>query len=226
MKLERLNENQIRCTLTKSDLDERHLRLSELAYGSTKARELFQDMIQQAASELGFETENIPLMIEAIPISSDCLILVVTKVENPEELDNRFSRFSNFSRDLPFGQDNINDEDYLDMDDYSALADEAEESPDYSESDFDPLGLIAPLTQAISEARKEAAKKNKKQEAQSGPGGGFLHFLILTRLSAWPPSLTPSTKEPVLYIRIQNRPATTFSLTRRILRKILTGEPA
>ena len=65
----------------------RHLRISELAYGSDKARELFQDMMQQAQFELGFETENLPLMIEAIPVSGECLVLLVTKVEDPEELD-------------------------------------------------------------------------------------------------------------------------------------------
>ena len=94
MKLEKLNDNQIRCTLNKSDLDKRELRLSELAYGSAKARALFRDMIQQASIELGFEADNIPLMIEAIPISNECLVLVVTKVEDPDELDTRFSRFS------------------------------------------------------------------------------------------------------------------------------------
>jgi len=36
-------------------------------------------------------------MIEAIPVSPDCLILIVTKVEDPEELDTRFSRFSKTS---------------------------------------------------------------------------------------------------------------------------------
>lgn len=42
----------------------------------------------------GFEADDIPLMIEAIPVSSDTVVLVVTKVEYPEELDTRFSRFS------------------------------------------------------------------------------------------------------------------------------------
>lgn len=70
------------------------LKISELAYGSQKARELFRDMIQQASAELGFEIDDTPLMVEAIPVSSDCLILIVTKVEDPEELDTRFSRFS------------------------------------------------------------------------------------------------------------------------------------
>ena len=37
MKIEKLNENQIRCTLTHADLAARHLKLSELAYGTEKA---------------------------------------------------------------------------------------------------------------------------------------------------------------------------------------------
>lgn len=94
MKIERINENQIRCTLTREDLDTRKIKLSELAYGSEKAKSLFRDMMQKAADDFGFEANNIPLMIEAIPVSSDSIILIITKVENPEELDARFSRFS------------------------------------------------------------------------------------------------------------------------------------
>ena len=71
MKIEKLSENQIRCTLNKSDLAARQLKISELAYGSEKAKKLFQDMMQQASYEFGFEAEDIPLMIEAIPVSAD-----------------------------------------------------------------------------------------------------------------------------------------------------------
>ena len=94
MKIEKVNENQIRCTLTREDLADRQLKLSELAYGTEKAKMLFRDMMQQAAYECGFEAEDIPLMIEAIPISSDTIILIITKVEYPEELDTRFSQFA------------------------------------------------------------------------------------------------------------------------------------
>ena len=94
MKIEKVNENQIRCTLTREDLASRELKISELAYGTEKAKSLFRDMMQQANFEFGFEAEDIPLMIEAIPISADCIVLIVTKVENPEELDTRFSKFS------------------------------------------------------------------------------------------------------------------------------------
>lgn len=94
MKIEKVNDNQIRCTLTREDLAERQIKLSELAYGTEKAKLLFRDMMQQAAYEFGFEADDIPLMIEAIPLSQDTIILVITKVEYLEELDTRFSRFS------------------------------------------------------------------------------------------------------------------------------------
>ncbi len=94
MKIEKISDNQIRCTLTRADLADRQLQLSELAYGTEKAKSLFHDMMQQAAQEFGFEAENMPLMIEAIPSSSDSIVLIITKVEDPEELDTRFSKFA------------------------------------------------------------------------------------------------------------------------------------
>lgn len=99
MKIEKVNENQIRCTLTREDLASRQIKLSELAYGTEKAKNLFRDMMQQANFEFGFEAENIPLMIEAIPLNAECIVLVITKVEDPEELDTRFARFSPSSDD-------------------------------------------------------------------------------------------------------------------------------
>ena len=90
MKIEKVNDHQIRCTLTKSDLADRELKISELAYGTEKAKSLFRDMMQQASFEFGFDADDIPLMIEAIPLNSECIVLVITKVEDPEELDTRF----------------------------------------------------------------------------------------------------------------------------------------
>ena len=94
MKIERLSENQIRCTLTSADLASRRIRVSELAYGTEKARELFRDMMLRARAECGFDAEDGPIMIEAIPTGHDALVLVITKVDDPAELDTRFSRFS------------------------------------------------------------------------------------------------------------------------------------
>lgn len=40
-------------------------------------------MMQQAQIQFGFEADNIPLMIEAIPVSTESIILIITKVEDP-----------------------------------------------------------------------------------------------------------------------------------------------
>ena len=63
MKIEKINDRQIRCTLTREDLASRELKLSELAYGSYKPMALFQVLRQLAARFFGFEAENIPLII-------------------------------------------------------------------------------------------------------------------------------------------------------------------
>ena len=64
MKIEKVNDHQIRCTLTREDLAVRQLKISELAYGTDKAKQLFHDMMQQASFEFGFEAEDIPLMMK------------------------------------------------------------------------------------------------------------------------------------------------------------------
>ncbi len=135
LKIERLSENQIRCTLNKADLAEKELKISELAYGTAKAKALFKEMMQQASIELGFEVDDIPLMIEAIPVSPDCLILIVTKVEDPDELDTRFSRFSKINEDeLADDEDSDENEYYIN------------ENTDESHQSFSGAEPIAPET--------------------------------------------------------------------------------
>ncbi len=109
MKIEKVNDHQIRCTLTKEDLADRELKLSELAYGSQKAKDLFRDMMQQASYEFGFEADDIPLMIEAVPLNSECIVLIITKVEDPEELDTRFSRFAPSVHEESHSDENLAD---------------------------------------------------------------------------------------------------------------------
>ena len=97
MKIERINDNQIKCTLTRSDLASRQIRMSELVYGNEKTKGLFQDMMEQASTEVGFEASDLPLMIEAIPVSMDCIVLMITKVEDADEMDTKFSSFTHLN---------------------------------------------------------------------------------------------------------------------------------
>ena len=89
MKIERINENKIKCTLTREELEEMNINFNELAYGTEKAKDLFRDLMDRAKEELGFDADDMPLMIEAVPVKPDSLMLIITKVDNPEELKSR-----------------------------------------------------------------------------------------------------------------------------------------
>lgn len=172
MKIEKINENQIKCTLNKSDLASRQIKLSELAYGSEKAKNLFRDMMQQASCELGFEAEDIPLMIEAIPVSSDCIVLVITKVEDPEELDTRFSKFSPSADDMDEIDSNSrfpSPTGILDM--LGQVKDELKEAIEKGEDTFIPLAeTLAKARSAkanTNDAKKEEEPKNIKKDSST-----------------------------------------------------------
>ena len=93
MKIEKISEKQIRCTITKKDLEKHGLKLEEIAYGNEKVKTLFRDMMRTAATKFGFEVEDTPLMIEVVPFS-ECAVIDITKVKDPDELDTRFSKFA------------------------------------------------------------------------------------------------------------------------------------
>lgn len=125
MKIEKINDNQIRCTLSKEDLADRNIKLSELAYGTGKTRELFQDMIWQANDDFGFEVNDIPLMVEAIPVSPETIVLVITKVENPSETEEHLSKF--FSKEMKDGILSRLEDSDMDLTDFEEFDDDMED---------------------------------------------------------------------------------------------------
>ena len=156
MKIEKINDRQIRCVLTKEDLETRKIRLSELVCGGEKARGLLRDMVIRAARELNFSFNNNPLMIEAVPSGKDQLVLIITRVDDPKELDSRFKQFS-------------------------GLGEKAKKDPGKKESDQgaslslsgadDILNLLRKFTKRLEEGRSVLAKE--KADA-SGQGEGRL----------------------------------------------------
>lgn len=171
MKIEKISDNQIRCTLSHQDLVDRELKISELAYGTEKAKALFRDMMQQASYEFGFEAEDIPIMIEAIPISRETLILIITKVEDPDELDTRFSKFSSEKND---GEEYYDDaEDFTEqlLDRFNEISGIIEDSDD-DEDDDEEVCLQTDADEhplSISDLLKYH-DNNKKTEKESAGG--------------------------------------------------------
>lgn len=93
MKIEKVNDNQIRCTITLADLNDRHLKVSELITNTDKAKMLLNDVVQQAAAEFGFEVDGMSLMIETRPAAKDSVVFTITRLVNEDganEIDNPF----------------------------------------------------------------------------------------------------------------------------------------
>ena len=92
MKIEKLNDKQIKVLLDKNDLEERDLQISELAYGSEKAQNLFKEMITVANEQFGFTLESGHIAVEATPLSIDSIVLVLTQLsDDSDDLSDRLS---------------------------------------------------------------------------------------------------------------------------------------
>ena len=101
MRMEKINSSQIRIVITSQDLQEWKLSVREMKYGSRETTELFRQMLQKAAQQFSFNQEGLPIMIEAVPIGPEELLLIISAVEDAEELDPHFASFSPPSPALP-----------------------------------------------------------------------------------------------------------------------------
>ena len=104
VKIERISDTQVKFVLESRDLLEKNIKITELAYGSEKTQVLFREMLERAYDECGFEVENVPIMIEAIPVAVDSIIIIVTKVANGDDIEAKFNSFLPKTRD--FGKSN------------------------------------------------------------------------------------------------------------------------
>ena len=82
-------------------------------------------MMQQANDDFGFEVNDIPLMVEAIPVSPETIVLVITKVENPSETEEHLSKF--FSKEMKDGILSRLEDSDMDLTDFEEFDDDMED---------------------------------------------------------------------------------------------------
>jgi len=99
MKIEKINDNQIKLTLTRADLTERNIKFEELIKPSEKTQELFKSIMEQVLDECGFSFENTPLMVEATPVPVDGIMIIVTKLPEKTTPEDKLS-FVTQNKDL------------------------------------------------------------------------------------------------------------------------------
>lgn len=80
MHIEKLNENKIRIFFDIEDLIEKNIDLHTFMSNSMETQDLFLDMLDKAETELGFNTKDYKLVIEALASSDGNFIITVTRV--------------------------------------------------------------------------------------------------------------------------------------------------
>ena len=78
MKIEKLNENKIRITLNIDDLNENNIDFHSFMSNSIDSQETFLDMLDKANKEVGFNTDDCKIMIEALAMSDGHFVLTIT----------------------------------------------------------------------------------------------------------------------------------------------------
>jgi adapter protein MecA 1/2 len=82
MKIRKISEDKVQIIITNQDLEERDFKKWEMMPISPKAQELFQDILDMAYEECGFEIEDdSQLVVEAFPLSVDSFVVVMTKIQ-------------------------------------------------------------------------------------------------------------------------------------------------
>ena len=81
MRIEKLNENKIRIFLSTDDLKAKNIDIHTLMSNSIESQDLFIDMLSLAESQVGFQTKNYKLLIEALASSDGNFVFTITRVQ-------------------------------------------------------------------------------------------------------------------------------------------------
>lgn len=86
MKFKRLSDDKVQIIVSSEDLEKRDVKKWDLMPSSPRAQELFQEMLDQAYEECGFEVDSeTQLMVEAYPMTTDSLVITLTKVKQNDK---------------------------------------------------------------------------------------------------------------------------------------------
>lgn len=79
MKIEKLNEDKIKITLSVDDLAERNIDIQSFIYNSPESQDMFWDMMQEAEQKYGFNVDESMIYVEASSAGAGIFTLTVTK---------------------------------------------------------------------------------------------------------------------------------------------------
>lgn len=79
MKIEKLTENKIRIVLKLEELTNKNIDLHDFMVDNLKSQKFFIDILDKADKEVGFNTKDCKLLIEAFSSLDDVFVFTITK---------------------------------------------------------------------------------------------------------------------------------------------------
>lgn len=98
MKIEKLNENKLKITLSIDDLEERNITLHSFMYNSPESQDLFWELLQTAEKECGFNVDDSMIYVEASTTGSGNFTLLVTKTNENAPIVEKISKMKKQSK--------------------------------------------------------------------------------------------------------------------------------
>lgn len=86
MKVEKINDNKVKITLTIDELEEREVSLADIQQNATKARQLFLNLLEETELSFEFLDDDGQLFIEASTNYDDSFVITITKIDNIPEI--------------------------------------------------------------------------------------------------------------------------------------------
>jgi len=87
MKLERINDNQIRITLDPHDFADLDVSITDfLTDKEGKTKEFLETLMGKAKDDLDFEADGLPVIVEVTQSDKDSIVLMLTKVDKDTKI--------------------------------------------------------------------------------------------------------------------------------------------
>ena len=172
MKIEKLSDNQISFTLWKNDLEEYDLTITDLiGKRSDKAEGFLRKLMEVAKNDYDFETDDTSIVIEAMQVDQDCLVFVVTKLAEGENLDPRYEMMRKIKEGLKREE---KEEGFPSVDEQPKKAETKESIPLYGIYTFDNMDKLIEVSKLFENFYDSDNSLYKNKE-------DGLYYLVFTR---------------------------------------------
>ena len=86
MKIEKIDENKVKITLTLDELSQRQISLKDIEQDSNTAQDLFLDLLEESDLQEDFLMDDSQLFVEASSDNENLFIVTITKIDYMPEL--------------------------------------------------------------------------------------------------------------------------------------------